>query len=198
MPDKDNLLLASLSPGDLAALQPSLKLVDLEQEQVLFEAGDSIDATYFPTSAVISIVVALSSGQVVEAAMVGRDGVIGASAALDGRKSLSRAVIQLSGRAMVCNLAELRGAAMQSQPLLSLLIRHEQTLYAQAQQSTACMAAHHVNARLCRWLLRSRDLSQSDTLLFVNRLANLPPRIAASANVTLMARMQSRLIGRAR
>nr|WP_246801330.1 helix-turn-helix domain-containing protein [Bradyrhizobium genosp. L] len=28
------------------------------------------------------------------------------------------------------------------------------------------MAAHHVNARLCRWLLRSRDLSQSDTLLF--------------------------------
>ena len=55
---------------------------------------------------------------------------------------------------------------MQSQPLLSLLIRHEQTLYAQAQQSTACMAAHHVEARLCRWLLRSRDLSQSDTLLF--------------------------------
>ncbi|QQO33084.1 Crp/Fnr family transcriptional regulator [Bradyrhizobium diazoefficiens] len=166
MPHKDNLLLASLSPGDLAALQPSLKLVDLEQEQVLFEAGDSIDATYFPTSAVISIVVTLSSGQVVEAAMVGRDGVIGASAALDGRKSLSRAVIQLSGRAMVCSLAELRGAAMQSQPLLSLLIRHEQTLYAQAQQSAACMAAHHVNARLCRWLLRSRDLSQSDTLLF--------------------------------
>ena len=38
----------------------------------------------FPTSAVISIVVALSSGQVVEAAMVGRDRVVGASAALDG------------------------------------------------------------------------------------------------------------------
>ena len=37
---------------------------------MLFEAGDSIDATYFPTSAVISIAVALSSGQVVEAAMV--------------------------------------------------------------------------------------------------------------------------------
>src|SRR4030095_15585231 len=63
-------------------------------------------------------------------------------------------------------LAGLRGAAMQSQSLLSLLIRHEQTLYAQAQQSAACMAAHHVDARLCRWLLRSRDLSQSDTLLF--------------------------------
>jgi CRP-like cAMP-binding protein len=166
MPHKDNLLLASLSPGDLVALQPHLKLVHFEQEQVLFEAGDTIAATYFPTSAVISIVVTLSSGQVVEAAMVGRDGVIGASAALDGKLALSRAVIQLSGEAMVCSLAGLRGAVMQSQPLLSLLIRHEQTLYAQAQQSTACMAAHHVDARLCRWLLRSRDLSQSDTLLF--------------------------------
>ncbi|MGY4286595.1 CRP-like cAMP-binding protein [Bradyrhizobium sp. LM2.7] len=166
MPRNDNLLLASLSPGDLAALQPHLKLAHFEQDQVLFEAGDTIDATYFPTSAVISIVVTLSSGQVVEAAMVGRDGVIGASAALDGKMALSRAVIQLSGEAMVCGLAGLKGAAMQSQALLSLLIRHEQTLYAQAQQSTACMAAHHVEARLCRWLLRSRDLSQSDTLLF--------------------------------
>jgi CRP-like cAMP-binding protein len=166
MPHKDNLLLASLSPGDLAALQPHLKLVHLEQEQVLFEAGDTIDATYFPTSAVVSIVVVLSSGEVVEAAMVGRDGVIGAAAALDGKIALSRAVIQLSGEAMVCSLAGFRGAAMQSQPFLSLLIRHEQALYAQAQQSTACMAAHHVDARLCRWLLRSRDLSQSDTLFF--------------------------------
>ena len=48
---------------------------------MLFEAGDSIDATYFPTSAVISIAVALSSGPVVEAAMVGRDGVVGAGGA---------------------------------------------------------------------------------------------------------------------
>jgi CRP-like cAMP-binding protein len=165
MPHRGNLLLALLSPGDLAALQPRLKLVHLEQDHVLFEAGDTIEATYFPTSAVISIVVILSSGQVVEAAMVGRDGIIGASAALDGKMAMSRAVIQLSGEAMVCSLEGLRGAAVQSQPLLSLLIRHEQTLYAQAQQSTACMAAHHVEARLCRWLLRSRDLSQSDTLL---------------------------------
>ena len=100
MPHKDNLLLASLSPGDLAALQPHLKLVHFEQEQVLFEAGDTIGATYFPTSAVISIVVTLSSGQVVEAAMVGRDGVVGASAALDGKIALSRAIVQLSGEAM--------------------------------------------------------------------------------------------------
>ena len=98
--------------------------------------------------------------------MVGRDGVVGASSALDGRVSLSRAIVQLAGNAMACGVDALKGAAMQSQTLLSILIRHEQTLYAQAQQSTACMAAHEIEARLCRWLLRARDLSGNDTLEF--------------------------------
>jgi CRP-like cAMP-binding protein len=55
---------------------------------------------------------------------------------------------------------------LQSPQLLSLLIRHEQTVYAQAQQSAACLASHHIHARLCRWLLRARDLAGSDTLNF--------------------------------
>jgi CRP-like cAMP-binding protein len=59
-----------------------------------------------------------------------------------------------------------KSTVMQSEKFLSLLFRHEQAVYAQAQQSTACMAAHDVQARLCRWLLRARDLSGSDTLNF--------------------------------
>jgi CRP-like cAMP-binding protein len=55
---------------------------------------------------------------------------------------------------------------MQSENLISMVMRHEQTLFAQAQQSTACMANHDVEARLCRWLLRARDLSGSNELPF--------------------------------
>jgi Crp-like helix-turn-helix protein len=102
----------------------------------------------------------------VEAAMVGLDGVVGASAALDGRISLSRGIVQLPGDIVICSLSGLKAAAMQSPALLSLLIRHEQTVYSQAQQSAACFATHHIHARLCRLLLRARDLSGSDTLNF--------------------------------
>lgn len=98
--------------------------------------------------------------------MVGRDGVVGASSALDGTISLSRAIVQLAGDGMWCNVDELKKAAFRSQSLISGLIRHEQTLFAQAQQSTACMASHNVEERLCRWLLRARDLAESDTLNF--------------------------------
>jgi CRP-like cAMP-binding protein len=47
-----------------------------------------------------------------------------------------------------------------------MVMRHEQTLFGQALQSTACMANHEVEARLCRWLLRARDLSGNDHLPF--------------------------------
>ena len=114
----------------------------------------------------ISLLVPLESGEMVEAAMVGSDGVVGASAALDGRMSVSLGVVQLAGEILVCSIDGLRSTASQSPNLLSLLIRHEQTVYAQAQQSAACFASHHMQARLCRWLLRARDLSGTDTLLF--------------------------------
>jgi len=166
MPDISNLLLDSLLAPDAASIRAFLKPVLLKQKQVLFEVGGNIETIYFPTGAVISLVVGLSTGETVEGAMVGRDGVAGAAAALDGKTSLCRAVVQLEGSSLMCAADELRGTALQSHTLLSSLIRHEQTLFAQAQQSTACMANHEVEERLCRWLLRARDLCGSDTLMF--------------------------------
>jgi len=150
----------------MALLQPHLEPTPVKQHQILFEAGQEVSAAYFPTSAVISLVVALSGGESVEAAMVGRDGVVAAAAALDSKISLSRGVVQLAGELVTCRVEALKAAAIQSHTLMSVLVRHEQTLFAQAQQSAACMANHHVEARLCRWLLRARDLADRDTLLF--------------------------------
>jgi CRP-like cAMP-binding protein len=163
---QSNAILASLSEGDVAALRPHLKATHLSQKTVLHEVGETIKAVYFPINAVISLVVTLATGETTEAAMVGKDGAIGVASALDGKVALSRAIVQLSGDAMVCDPAAFKGMALQSEKLISKVMRHEQTLFAQAQQSTACMANHEIEARLCRWLLRARDLSGSDHLPF--------------------------------
>jgi CRP-like cAMP-binding protein len=163
---QSNAILASLSAGDVAALRPHLRATHLTQKTVLYEVGDRIKAVYFPISAVISLVVTLATGEMTEAAMVGKDGAIGIASALDGKVALSRAIVQLNGDAMVCDPAAFKAAALQSEKLISKIMRHEQTLFAQAQQSTACMANHEVEARLSRWLLRARDLSGSDQLPF--------------------------------
>ena len=76
MPHKDNLLLASLSESDIELLLPHVKLMHVKQHQLLLEPGDKILTTYFPLTAIVFLVVLLSSGQSVEAAMVGRDGVV--------------------------------------------------------------------------------------------------------------------------
>jgi CRP-like cAMP-binding protein len=161
-----NNLLSLLSPAARKHLAPHLKPSHFEQHHVLFEADDEIDHVYFPVTAVVSLVVTLSTGEMIESAMVGRDGVVGATAALDGKISVSRGIIQLSGDIVVCGAEPLKSAALENPKLLSLLIRHEQAVYAQAQQSAACFATHMVEARLCRWLLRARDLSGSDDLPF--------------------------------
>ena len=84
----NNTILASLSHADAAALKPHLKPVYLEQQRILYETGDTIDTVYFPTSSIVSIVVGLSTGETVEAAMIGKDGVVGAAAGLDARLSM--------------------------------------------------------------------------------------------------------------
>jgi CRP-like cAMP-binding protein len=161
-----NSFLASLPRDDINILSPLLKPVHLEQKTVLFRQGDLVPAVYFPASAVVSLVGGLSTGHQIEAAMVGKDGLVGASCALDSKVSVTTGVVQLGGDCFVCEADRLKAIALQRPSLLSKMIRHDQVLFAQAQQSASCIAVHTAEARLSRWLLRARDLWGHDTLPF--------------------------------
>jgi CRP-like cAMP-binding protein len=163
-PRSPNSLLASLSAADFELLRPHLQHAELIHETVLARAGDTLARVYFPHSGIISLVLSLVGGEMIEVAMVGRDSVFGAAAALDGRTALNDAIVQLPGQASVLDVAHLRAAAAQSETFRAALIRHAEFVFVQAQQSAACNASHTLEARLARWLLRARDLSGSDTL----------------------------------
>jgi CRP-like cAMP-binding protein len=159
-----NLMLNALPQNIFAALQPHLKPVDLVFGDVVAETEALISQVYFPNVGVISLVVEMDVGDMIETAMVGRDGVVNGTSALDGKISFHRAVVQVAGSASIINPDALRAAADEFAPLRSILIRHEQVLFAQAQQSAGCNASHTVEARMARWLLRMRDLAQADNL----------------------------------
>jgi CRP-like cAMP-binding protein len=159
-----NHLLASLPAADFDALRSHLKPVELRHETVLFEVGETIDRVYFPHSGVISLVVSLASGEMIETGMVGCDSLLGGSSALDGKVSLNKAIVQIPGTASALGLDHLRHLADVSVAFRTTLIRHEQLILVQAQQSAACNITHTVEARLARWLLRCRDLMESDDL----------------------------------
>jgi CRP-like cAMP-binding protein len=159
-----NELLQSLSIGDFEHLRPHLHDVKLEHGKVLFDEGDLIEKLYFPYSVVISFVVPLSDGIFIEAGMTGKEGVVGTPAALDGAKSLNRAIVQVPGEAFAISTADAKAAVTASRSLRAKLYKHDQFLLAQAQQLAACNAVHGIEERMCRWILRTRDALDSDTL----------------------------------
>jgi len=159
-----NQLLLSLSDAELETLRPHLGFTELVKETVLIGAGTPQSHVYLPHSGVISMMVNLSGGQSVQVAMIGRESIFGAAAALGGRISLTDAVVVLPGTASVLEVAQLRAVADRSIAFRTTLIRHEQALLVQAQQSAACNAAHSVEARLSRWLLRIHDIHDDETL----------------------------------
>jgi CRP-like cAMP-binding protein len=159
-----NHLLASLPPADFEFLRPHLRYVDLRNEGVLARAGDELSRVYFLESGIISLVLSLSEGQMIEVAMIGRDSIFGASAMYEDGISLNDAIVQLPGTALTVDLPHFRQAFEQSLVFRKTLARHEQALLIQVQQSAACNAYHSVESRLARWLLRVHDLFDSDKL----------------------------------
>ena len=159
-----NQFLQSLSRGDYELLRPHLREVKLVHSAVLFDIGGVIERVYFPHSGVISLVVALAGGDMIEAGMIGTDGVAGTSAALDGAIALNRAIVQIPGVGSAVEIPHMRAAVAASKSLRIKLYQHDQMLLAQAQQSAACNAKHQIEERLCRWLLRTRDLVGSDSI----------------------------------
>jgi CRP-like cAMP-binding protein len=164
-PIPSNRLLACLPLADFELIRSHLRPLELVYEAVLVSAGQKLTHVFFPHSGVISLVVSLSDGAMVEAAMVGRDSVFGASAALDGLTALTDAIVQQPGSASILDVEVLRSAAEQSLAFRTTLMRHEQALFAQAQQSAACNARHTVEARMARWLLTMRDLTGGNSFL---------------------------------
>jgi CRP-like cAMP-binding protein len=164
IPHSSNRVLASLAAADLGLLLPHLRTVELPQETVLFEAGGVISRVFFPHAGIVSLVVELASGEMIEAAMIGRESVVGGLSALDSKVSISRAIVQVVGVASAVDVEHVRHLAEKSEAFRTTLIKHEQLLLAQSQQSAACNATHTIEARLSRWLLRCRDLVGSEDL----------------------------------
>lgn len=162
MPHSKNRLLGLLAPDDLARFAAHLSIVQIEQGKVLAEQHQPIQKVYFPHSGIISYVVSMSDGNMIETGMVGRDGVMGAIQVLDEKVSPNRIVVQVGGAASVIDADRMREVVAESISLRVMFAKHEQFFISQIQQSVGCNASHTVEARMCRWLLRMYDLTGPD------------------------------------
>jgi CRP-like cAMP-binding protein len=157
-----NRLLKQLGTADFSVLETSLKEFKMVQGAVLHEPGRAIDHVYFPISGMISLLAVMKSGEQIETAVIGREGVAGASIGSFGPLSFGQSTVQIPGAAWQLKSDIFLKLFKASESFRSATNAFQSVIFMQAQQSAACHALHTVEARLCRWLLQSRDVVDSD------------------------------------
>src|SRR6266511_6240680 len=94
-PDPQNLLLAALPPQDYQRLAPALDTVPLKLKDILHKPGEPLQHVYFPgAGGFCSLLTVLQDGGMIEVATIGREGMVGVSAVLDGGRVPSCAMVQ--------------------------------------------------------------------------------------------------------
>jgi CRP-like cAMP-binding protein len=161
-PRGENRLLLRLPPEELSQLTPLLKQVGLDTGTVLHHAGEPIDHVYFPTSGLVSLLTIMQTGEAIETAIVGREGLVGGSVGSEGARSFGQSMVQIEGSALRIGAAPFAKLLDQNGSLRSLVNRYQSIVFLQAQQSAACHAYHSIEARLCRWMLHASDTVESD------------------------------------
>jgi CRP-like cAMP-binding protein len=161
-PLRENRLLAVLPPAERQLLLDATTNVALSVRTVLFEPGGPVDAVYFPTNGVISLVTPVQTGAIVEVATIGNEGVVGVPLVQPLSGFAVRAITQVAGHALRLEASVFAEMLARSGPLQSLIDRYTQALFGQIAQAAACNRLHSSEERLSRWLLMSQDRVQSD------------------------------------
>ncbi len=190
-----NLLLSALNDDAMAALAPHLFEAQLSLDRILGETGDAVGTVYFPSSGVVSMITVLENGRQVESLTVGREGAVGFVAALGTPAWTTRGLVQLAGMAWTISASNLLQVAAVQPSIFTLAMKYAQTTEAHLHQSAACIAAHALEARLCRWLLTCEDrVGDNVVLLTQDYLAMMLGVRRTSVTVAARAIQQAGLI----
>lgn len=172
-----NGMLAALPRAEYLRLLPALEQVRLELGEVLHEAGAPIRHVYFPVDCVICLLTRVDSQRAVATGLVGHEGMVGISLALEVGVSSVRAVVQVAGTALRMPATRFTNEFQRGLQLQRQLYRYAQAKLDQARQIAACIASHRFEQRLACWLLMIGDRAKSSEMLLTQE------NLAAALNV---------------
>ena len=158
-----NKPLSALPGEEFERLLPSLEPVTLSARDKLDDSREAAHV-YFPEDAVVSHLVLLEDGSTVEAAMTGREGVVGFGAIFGYHAPSHWARVTLPGNALRMRAETFRREFAGAEAFRALLLEQAGRHFAQVAQRAACIGRHRVEARLAVWLLMLHDRAGADEL----------------------------------
>ncbi len=157
-----NALLNAIPPGERSRLARIGTVVEMSEQEVLYQLGRPLRFVFFPYSGVISLNTAANEELPVEVATVGREGVVGLPAMVGAPSMPMQAFAHVPGEALRIPARQFRQAARRGQHLTELLDRYMHALFNEVAQSVACTAHHTVDQRCARSLLMLHDRAAMD------------------------------------
>ena len=160
---KTNRILAALEQPDYDALMLEAEIVPLKFRKRLHSQDERIDAVYFPLTCMVSLLVTNDGTPRMEMATVGKEGVVGASEALQTQLAMGLNLIQIPGAAVRIQADAFR-RIIANRPLIQKAInQHLYALMRQVLYGAACNRTHSMEERCARWLLMTHDRAAADS-----------------------------------
>ena len=152
-----NRLLAVLPVTTYAHIQPQLQMNTAVIGRTLQAHGKRVTDVYFPNDGVFSVTCEMHDGTLVEAATVGREGMLGVGVFLGDRWGTGRTFLQVPGGPVPSMAAATFRNETNAGPFREIVALYVQANLLQVMQCAACNALHNVKQRCCRWLLQTAD-----------------------------------------
>jgi CRP-like cAMP-binding protein len=159
-----NLLLDTLTPDALVALD--VREEDHPITVVLVGPDETPEYIFFPyPGAVVSIVRTTENGSMVEAGVIGNEGMFVLQTLLTSPAPTgSQAIVQIEGRFARIAHTRLRDQFRANEPFRDNLLKFASLFVEQITQNLLCNRLHAIEHRLAKWLLVVRDRIDTDHL----------------------------------
>mgnify|MGYP000882194659 FL=1 len=162
IPVVTNHLISCLSREERNRFLQHCESTELVFGDILCEPDQPIQHVYFPLTGFISLVIAMEGHQPLEVGLIGNEGMLGATLALEVADAPLKAVVQGSGGALRMTAAQFQRELHSNPCMLSTLNRYLYVLVTQLSQTAACTHFHEIEPRLARWLLMTHDRAHAD------------------------------------
>jgi CRP-like cAMP-binding protein len=164
-----NTLLGSLPRRERDPLLSLCEPIELKFGEVLCKADKPYRHAFFPTSGLISLVSGGQDHNPLEMALIGQEGMLGATLLLGIGTVPIQAVVHAPGVALRITAEDLRGQIRESKSLRKVLNRYLYMRLVELSLVGGCIRYHRIEQRLARALLLAHDRVQADYIYLTHR-----------------------------
>lgn len=155
-----------MSAIDHIRFADKLILVDLRAGEILFGPNQELNSVYFPLDCIVSLSLKDRGNDYASFALIGNEGVVGASVFMGDKADGYCAKVEYSGKAYRLPKNEATESAAQSGQFRILILEYLQALVTDSLQSAICDSRHTNLQRLSRALLTCDDRLACDEVMF--------------------------------